>query len=180
VVPEALDPVALRAALDAGQFVLYFQPLVDLRPGAVTGVELLVRWDHPTRGLLVPAALLPGLDVGLPSQWTGQTMLESGCALVVRLAAAGAHLPDGIALNMPSKQLVTPSEAAQVLEVPDRHGLPGSVLAAEITATAEMRDVTQANRELSALRDAGARVVADDFGVAGPSSRGCCSCRCAG
>ncbi|HSP36160.1 MAG TPA: EAL domain-containing protein, partial [Frankiaceae bacterium] len=64
LVPEARLPVTLRAALDDGEFVPHFQPIIDMRDGSVRGLEALVRWAHPTRGLLSPATFLPGLETG--------------------------------------------------------------------------------------------------------------------
>lgn len=165
LVPEATQPRRLRRALDDHEFVPHYQPLVDMRTGAVTGLEALVRWAHPTRGLLTPETFLAGLETGSLVAWAGRDMMEAACGLLVDLQGRGVALPDGVAINITGRQLTTPGLVAEFLTILARHGLPGSALTAEITETAEVSDFTVARGELQLLRDAGVRVVADDFGV---------------
>lgn len=165
LVAEARLPGALRAALDNGEFVPHFQPVVDMRDGTVRGLEALVRWAHPTRGLLTPDAFLPGLETGTLLNANGREMLEAACILMVELQARGLAPARGVAINISGRQLTHTGVARAALARLARHGLPGSALTAEITETAEVTDVVLARGELQALLDAGVHVVADDFGV---------------
>lgn len=165
LVPEARQPVTLRRALDNHEFVPHFQPVVDMRSRRVVGLEALIRWQHPTRGLLTPDAFLPGLENTSLVTWSGYAVLEAACRLTVDLQAVGMTLPGGIAINVSGRQMARPGLAARVIGALERYELPGSALTAELTETAEVVDVQLVAAELTALREAGVRVVADDFGV---------------
>lgn len=165
MVPEARQPVTLRRALDNHEFVPFYQPIVDMRSGAVVGLEALVRWQHPTRGLLTPDAFLPGLETGTLALWTARAVLETSCQVRVDLRYRGLVLPEGVAVNLSGRQLANPGLAAQILAALARHGLPGTGLTLEITETAGLTDIGLARQELLTLRAAGVRIVADDFGV---------------
>jgi EAL domain-containing protein (putative c-di-GMP-specific phosphodiesterase class I) len=165
LVAEARRPESLRRALDEGQFLPWFQPLVDLRDGTVTGLEALVRWQHPTHGLLTPAAFLPGLEAGTLSSWTTRAVLDESLRVVADLRDRGTTLPDGVGVNLSGQQFVRPGLARHVLDRLAAHGLPGSALTLEITETTEITDVLLAREELLTLREAGVHVAADDYGV---------------
>jgi len=165
LVPDVREPTVLRKALDDGEFTPYFQPLVDLHTGATIGLEALIRWAHPTHGMLPPAAFLAGLETGTLADWTRRVMLEAACALTVDLGTRGVVLPDGIAVNVSGRQLANPRAAQALLRMLDRHGLAGTAVTVEITEGAEVADLAAVRRGLWTLRGAGVRVVADDFGV---------------
>ncbi len=165
LIAEARSPRVLRTALDRGEFVAHFQPVVDLDTGAVRGLEALLRWEHPTRGLLTPQVFLPGLQTGCLVGWVGRAMVRAACALTVELQARGITLPGGVAVNITAGQLSTPGLAAEFLAVLSEHGLPGSALVVELTETSRVDDLTVAREQLRRLRGGGVRVVADDFGV---------------
>lgn len=164
VVPEAREPALLHRALDDHEFVPFYQPVVDLAGGHVVGLEALVRWRHPTRGLLTPEAFLPGLETGMLALWTAHAVLEAACTVTVDLLARGLHLPHGIGVNLSGQQLRS-GLAPQILARLAEHQLPGSALTLEITESAQIPDPAAARRELQELRAAGVRVAADDFGV---------------
>lgn len=165
LVAEATQPVVLRRALDAGEFVPYFQPLVDMRDGSIRGLEALIRWHHPTRGVLAPSAFLPGLEAGRLGAWASGAVLERSCGLITDLHARGIDLPDGVAINISGDRLTIPGLSDRILARLARHRIPGTAVTVEITETAEIHDVEIARRELLALRAGGVRAVADDFGV---------------
>lgn len=165
LVPEATNPQTLRRALDNGEFVPHFQPLVDMRTGTITGLEVLLRWEHPTRGLLTPETFLAGLETGSLINVAGREMLDTACAVAADLHRRGIGLPDGIAINVSGQQLSAPGLAREFLTIAARHGVDPSTLVAEITETAEIEDLDLARGELAVLRDSGVRVLADDFGV---------------
>lgn len=165
LVPEARQPLALRHALDNDEFVPHFQPIVDLRTSRVIGLEALVRWDHPTRGLLPPAAFLPGLDAGSFGSWTHRVVVEAACRLAVDLRARGVELEDGIAVNVSARDLTRPGLLATILDIVLSYDLPPTALTLEITEGADIGDLADTRSRLLLLRAAGMRVIADDFGV---------------
>jgi EAL domain-containing protein (putative c-di-GMP-specific phosphodiesterase class I) len=165
LVPEARESRRLLRALDDQEIVPHFQPLVDMRDGRVIGLEALMRWEHPTRGLLAPDAFLAGLQTGSLGGWAARSVIRRSCELLVDLARRQLRLPDGIAVNLSGDRLSRPGLARSVLDILERSGAPSGSLTLEITETAAIRDPALAHAELSALRAAGVRVVADDFGV---------------
>lgn len=165
LVPELRDPTTVRRALENGEFFPHFQPVVDLDTGAVTALEALMRWRHPTRGILSPEAFLPALETGNLIRWSGRAVLEATCSLINDLRATGLTLAEGVAVNVSSRQLTNSRLARRVLDVLAAHEVPGTAITVEITESVEIIDVDNARAELSKLRDAGVRVVADDFGV---------------
>ncbi|WP_433307064.1 putative bifunctional diguanylate cyclase/phosphodiesterase [Actinoplanes sp. CA-030573] len=161
----------LRLALDAGQFRVVYQPIVELPSGRTTAVEALVRWEHPVRGLVSPAAFIPvaeqnGLIVEL-----GAWIMRTACArLALWRASLGSSAPGRISVNVSAKQLARPGFPGFVAEVLAETGLPASCLTVEVTETAvfEGGPAVVALHELRAL---GVRVALDDFGT-GHSSLG--------
>ncbi|MCW2527565.1 MAG: hypothetical protein JWM76_2425 [Pseudonocardiales bacterium] len=162
---DARDPQTVRRALTNNEFVPYFQPVVNLTDGTICGLEALIRWQHPILGLLTPEAFLPALEIGMMADWTGDEILQATCRTLAELRTRGVTLVDGIAINISSRRLTVPGLAQNILSTLARYELPGSALAIELTETAAVRDVAVASAELSILRDAGVRVLADDFGV---------------
>jgi diguanylate cyclase (GGDEF)-like protein len=155
----------LRTALDAGQFRLVYQPIVELPVGRVVAVETLVRWDHPERGLLGPADFIPvaertGLIVEL-----GAWILRNACLQAARWCAdLGADAPEKVSVNVSARQLASTGFARLVAAALDDCGLPPARLAIEITETA----VFEGGRALDALHEVhalGVRIALDDFGT---------------
>ncbi|HEY5183706.1 MAG TPA: EAL domain-containing protein [Actinomycetes bacterium] len=153
----------LRAAIFSRQLIVHYQPKVDSQTAAVNGVEALVRWQHPTRGLLYPDSFLQlAEDFGLMRDLT-TTVLEQSLSQVRLWRAAGRVL--SVAVNLSASSLVD-------LELPDRvrllllnHGLPASALELEITEDFLMGDRERARDILTQLRGLGIRVAVDDFGT---------------
>jgi diguanylate cyclase len=161
----------LRTALDAGQFRVYYQPIVDVPAGRVMAVEALARWEHPERGLVSPADFIPvaeqnGLIVEL-----GAWIMRTAC---MRLAAwrreLGAAAPDRVSVNVSARQLARPGFAETVAAVLAETGLPAECLAVEVTETAVFQG-GPAVVALHELRALGVRIALDDFGT-GHSSLG--------
>ncbi len=153
----------LRTALVDGQLVLHYQPKVDLPGGAVLGVEALVRWQHPVRGLLYPDSFLALVeDAGLMRQLT-RAVLVLALDQAQRWLAHGRRLR--IAVNLSASSLVDaelPSEVAHMLRVRD---LPSNVLQLEITEEFLMVDRDRARQILQELRELGIQIAVDDFGT---------------
>ena len=153
----------LQRALDNNEFRLHYQPIVTMETGALVGVEALVRWAHPTRGLVAPDAFIPladetGLVVPL-----GQWVLEQACRQLVEWSATSPEL--SVSVNVSQRQLRRPEFGAEVGDVIDLTGIDPARVALEITESAIMADVLGTVARLHDLRDLGVRVAVDDFGT---------------
>lgn len=152
-----------RAALGAGQLVLHYQPKVNLTTGLTVGVEALVRWQHPTRGLLYPDAFLPQVEeAGLMRALTDE-VLRTALDQAATWSVTGRRI--AVAVNLPASILVDVDLPAQISVMLAERRLPASVLELEITEESLMSDRARARTILSALRDYGVRIAVDDFGT---------------
>jgi len=161
---ERLALVAdLRLALDREELFLLYQPQVDLRSGRITGVEALVRWQHPRLGTLSPDTFIP------LAESTG--LIEPLTRLVLRSAVRACRrwLDDGlqltVAVNLSARCVSNPALAAIVAAVLDEAELPPGVLVLEITESAVMADPDAAVPTLRRLVEAGIKLSLDDFGT---------------
>lgn len=150
----------LQAALAADQFELHYQTLVDARDGHVACVEALVRWRHPTRGLVPPLSFIPlaeetGLILPL-----GRWVLERAC----RDALAWPESVD-VAVNVSSVQMRQKGFGAEVLAVLAETGLAAARLEVEITETSLLEESEATRENLATLHGAGIRIAMDDFGT---------------
>ena len=154
----------LRSALELGQFVLHYQPQVELRSGRVVGVEALVRWQHPTRGLLAPAHFIDiaeetGLIVPL-----GDWVLRTACAQNRRWQRAG-HPQMRIAVNLSARQFAQPHLTESIASALRESELDPGDLELEITESLVMADVERAIGTLRELKALGVQLSVDDFGT---------------
>jgi diguanylate cyclase (GGDEF)-like protein len=153
----------LRHAVAAGELVVHYQPKVDARTLQICGVEALVRWMHPTRGLLFPGDFLQlAEDSGLMRDLTG-VVLEQSLDQVKEWRETGRHL--SVAVNLSASSLVDAELPSRVLQILLDRGLPASVLEIEITEDFLMGDRERARSILTELRLLGVRVAVDDFGT---------------
>jgi diguanylate cyclase (GGDEF)-like protein len=159
----------LSVAIAHDQFFLVYQPIFDLRDGVITGVEALIRWQHPTRGLLLPEEFVPLLERSGMIVDVGGWVLDQACCQVAALRASG-YLID-ISVNVSARQLERDEFPQVVDEILTRCGLDPRSLIIELTETAIMRDADGIARRLHALKVLGVRVAIDDFGT-GYSSLG--------
>ncbi|GGN81902.1 hypothetical protein GCM10010112_58890 [Actinoplanes lobatus] len=155
----------LRRALDAGEFRLHYQPIVNLGDGRIVGVEALVRWEHPTRGMVSPAEFIPaaertGLIVPL-GRWVLREACRQGAAW---LAEFGPDALEKVAPNVSVRQLHDPGFVADVAAALAGHGLPADRLVLELTESAVLRG-QHVLRVLHELHDSGVRLALDDFGT---------------
>jgi diguanylate cyclase (GGDEF)-like protein len=153
----------LRRALTDHELVLHYQPVMDMATGQVSGVEALVRWQHPARGLLTPSEFL---DV---AEQTGLIHLLTTYVLDQALRDCRRWLDQGlslvVAVNLSTRRLMDyelPGEVAQLLA---QHGVPASLLVLEVTETAAMADPARALSVLYQLRRLGVHLSVDDFGT---------------
>lgn len=153
----------LRHALGADELVLHYQPQVNLTDRSLTGLEALVRWQHPSRGLLAPAAFLDlAGEVGLLGE-LGEWVLNRALRDAARRWRAGARVP--LWINVSAPELEDPVYAATVAEKLRAHQLPGSALGIEMTEDVIIHDVGRARNTLLALRALGVHLAVDDFGI---------------
>ncbi|WP_345771865.1 putative bifunctional diguanylate cyclase/phosphodiesterase [Geodermatophilus sabuli] len=152
----------LRTALTDGELVVFLQPQLDLRNGDVVGAEALVRWNHPTRGLLSPADLLPAAEqAGLLRPLT-DTVLE------LALAAAGRWWTDHevpVSVNLSAANVTDLDLPDKVASALRRHGLPARALTLELVEDTLMTDPERGRAVLSDLRRLGVRTSIDDYGT---------------
>ncbi|MCZ7887295.1 MULTISPECIES: putative bifunctional diguanylate cyclase/phosphodiesterase [Agrobacterium] len=153
----------LRKAVQRDEFVLHFQPQVDLASGRISGVEALVRWQHPTEGLLGPAEFI-GLaeETGLIVE-LGANILRKACHQAQAWVAAGLS-PVKIAVNISPRQFQG-GLVQQIRSVLKETGLAPSLLEIEITETLIIQDVEASVRIMRAIKQMGVSLALDDFGI---------------
>ncbi len=156
----------LRRGLERGEIVPYFQPIVELTTGHVTGFEALARWLHPERGLLAPDQFLPmAEETGLIDE-IGATVLQDALAQFARWRARELPFADAtLAVNVGTRQVVDPAFAELVAEVLGQSGITADSLWLEITETALLADVKASTVALRNLRSLGLHLAVDDFGT---------------
>ncbi len=153
----------LRTGIEDGQLVLHHQPKIAIASGRVTGVEALVRWQHPERGLVPPDQFLPLVeDAGLSSALSAQVlrMALRDCA---RWHAEGLEI--SVAVNLSTSELLDEDLPCRVAALLREVGLTGSALVVEITESVFMVDKRTSVAVLSALRAQGIRISIDDYGT---------------
>jgi EAL domain-containing protein (putative c-di-GMP-specific phosphodiesterase class I) len=162
-VPTPVALTGLRAARGSGQVVAHFQPQVRLATGALAGLEALVRWHHPERGLLLPGAFLPAVQrTALLTALTGEVLAQA--------ARRGARAwQDGgrvtMAVNISPRTLLDPALPDLVEDALAASGLPAHALVLEITEEAMVEDSQRATAALHRLTSAGVQISLDDYGV---------------
>ncbi|MEJ7582976.1 MAG: EAL domain-containing protein [Acidimicrobiales bacterium] len=162
----------LARGIESGQLRLVYQPIVSIQTGRITGVEALVRWDHPERGRLSPDAFIPlAEDTGLIVP-LGQWVLEEACQqLRTWQLSLPASATVSMSINLSVRQLERESIVEEVASVIDRFGLDANTVTLEITETMIMSDTDMSRRRLAALQEVGVQLAIDDFGT-GYSSLG--------
>jgi predicted signal transduction protein with EAL and GGDEF domain len=155
---------SIRQALAGNEFTVHYQPKFCLRSGALSGAEALIRWQSPTRGLVMPGEFIAvAEDSGLIVP-IGDWVLNEVCRQLAEWL--GRNLaPTPVAVNVSSRQFLRPDFADGVIALLDRHGLPPTLLGIEITESAVIGDPELAIRHLRRLREVGIEVSLDDFGT---------------
>ena len=152
--------IDLRAAVAGNQFVLYFQPVVAVADKSVKSFEALIRWKHPTRGMVSPAEFIPvAEDTGLIVQ-IGQWVVQEAC----RQAATWPETIK-VAVNVSSIQFKSPGLIKTISDSLRDAGIDGSRLIVEVTESVMIKDAEQAIATLHAVKDLGITVAMDDFGT---------------
>ena len=156
----------MRQAIANGEFVVYYQPIIDMQSGRVAGVEALVRWQHPARGMISPAKFIPiaeetGLIVPL-----GRSVLRQACLKARHWQTA---FPDShnlvMSVNLSMRQMMEKDIVAQVAAILEESGLAPELLKLEITESMMLHDTHATIETMTALRGLGIRLAIDDFGT---------------
>ena len=156
----------LRRGLDAAEFDLHFQPIVPLTPGGGASVEALLRWRHPTRGLIGPQEFIDvAIDSGVMLE-LGRRVLRAACAAIARLRTRPGLEDLDLTVNMSAPEILLPGTAEAVRSELLAHGLPPRALTLEITETALMVDMERAANAIAEIRALGVGISLDDFGTA--------------
>lgn len=154
----------LHRAVANGEFLLFYQPQVSLKDGSLRGAEALLRWQHPQRGLLSPAAFLPSLEGGPLAAIVGAWILDEACAQAAYWRRNG--MPQiRMGVNLFGAQFRMGNLVSQVLEALDRHGLPAEALELEITENIVLNHDDAVLNTLRTLRSHGVGIAFDDFGT---------------
>jgi diguanylate cyclase (GGDEF)-like protein len=153
----------VRRAIEQNELVLHYQPKIDLRTGQAFAVEALVRWQHPTRGLLGPGEFLPVVESTHLIKPLTLYVLDEALRQVRAWADAGEHI--GVAVNLAAAYAGDTRLPAQVADSLARHGVDASLLEIELTETAVLDDPTRAQAVLEALAALGVKLSVDDFGT---------------
>jgi diguanylate cyclase (GGDEF)-like protein len=153
----------LRTAIETDQLVLHYQPKLHLESGTVCGVEALVRWEHPRRGLVGPMEFVPMAErTGLIHPLTDRVLRG---ALAQAKVWQDAGQPMAVAVNVSTRSLLNLDFPDRVQALLAEYGVPAELLGLEITETTIMEDPQRALTVLTRLHDAGVRLSIDDFGT---------------
>jgi EAL domain-containing protein (putative c-di-GMP-specific phosphodiesterase class I) len=151
----------LVQAIERGDMVLHYQPVMELATRTVVGYEALVRWQHPTRGLLLPGAFLSLLDDRKLATELGTALVEQAAVFLTHCPSPGAW----VSLNVSADQLGDSEFANSVLGAIARYRLSPQRLVVELTEASLVAPNTRIRHELTELRNAGVPILLDDFGT---------------
>ncbi len=170
---DHFDPVRLsllgqvRTALERCEFVVHYQPKLDLRSQRVTGVEALVRWQHPDKGLLAPGEFVPMVEQTALIGPLTANIVEQAVGDLASWRRQGLELE--VAINLSARSLLDAELPAQLLEIARRHEVAPELLTIEVTESATLVDPDAAIAVLQRLRAEGFKVSIDDYGTGNAS-----------
>ncbi len=153
----------LRSALTGEQFRLVYQPIYNLDDLVMIGVEALLRWEHPTRGLVQPDEFIPILEQTGEIREVGKWVLLQACKQMATWHARGDTLD--VSVNVSGRQRDDDAVVGHIRHALSASGLEATSLIIEVTETALMRNASATGRRLQAIKDLGVRIAVDDFGT---------------
>ena len=156
--------LALRGALEGGQFVLHYQPKLELNTGRVSGVEALLRWNRPGHGLVYPAEFVPVLEETGMVVRVGEWIVDEACRQIAEWNEQGVR-ELRVAVNVSSRQFVEGDLEGVVRGAIGRHGIEPGMLELELTESALMTNAERTIEVLERLKALGIRIAIDDFGT---------------
>ncbi|TFW35763.1 EAL domain-containing protein [Massilia horti] len=156
--------LALRSALEGGQFELYYQPKLELNTGRISGVEALLRWHRPGFGLVYPAEFVPVMEeTGLVVR-VGEWIIDEACRQIAAWNAGGVS-DVRVAVNVSSRQFVEGDLEGTVRRSIERHGIEPGLLELELTESVLMSNFEHTSEVLGRLKELGIKIAIDDFGT---------------
>jgi diguanylate cyclase (GGDEF)-like protein/PAS domain S-box-containing protein len=165
----ALDRLELESdlhkAVDEHQLRLVYQPIIRLQSNEIVGFEALLRWDHPTRGVINPDNFIPIAESSGTIVGIGRWVLEEACRTAAQWQRTYPAEPLTMAVNLSARQLAAPDIVGDVANALVRSGFGAASLILEMTESVLVQDAETATRRLQALRALGVRLAIDDFGT---------------
>jgi diguanylate cyclase (GGDEF)-like protein/PAS domain S-box-containing protein len=156
----------LKVALERSEFVLHYQPKVDLRTGTIVHMEALLRWYHPQRGVVLPSEFIPLAEESGLITPLGQWVLKEACTQIRRWQVLYPRARTLVAdVNLSASQFHQPNLGGEAAKILNETGLDPSHLELEITESVLMEDAPSTVAPLKQLKDLGVRVAIDDFGT---------------
>ncbi len=159
---ESLEHI--RSALRNHEFVLYYQPKVNMRTGAIIGAEALIRWQHPERGLLAPATFLPVIENHLLSVELGEWVIATALEQMADWQIAGLEIPVSVNIGALQLQQTNFANRLEELLILQPHANPNN-LELEILETSALEDINQVSTAIHACQSLGVSFALDDFGT---------------
>ncbi len=154
----------IMVAYQRQEFVLHYQPQVNMRTGAVIGMEALIRWQHPQRGLLAPGLFLPAIEGHDLAIAIGAMVIDQALSQMARWQGLGLRLP--VSVNVSSQQLQQADFVDQLRRALAAHpGVPPESLELEVVETSALQDIAQVSGLMQACAELGVRFALDDFGT---------------
>ena len=157
---------SIRSALDNQQFVLYYQPKVNMRTGTVIGAEALIRWQHPERGLLNPIEFLPAIENNPMMIELGEWVIDSALTQISQWQAMGLNLPLNTSVNIAAMQLQQTNFVNRLTTLLVAHpDVSPCYLELEVLETSALEDVHHVSKTMSDCMEQGVKFAFDDFGT---------------
>lgn len=155
----------LQSVIDTGSLILHYLPEVDMRTGEILATEALVRWQHPTRGLLLPDSFIHVAEsINLAGE-LGRWVMRTACEQFSRWQASGICKDAVIRINVSPVQLVADGFVESVRDTIAEFGLDGKSVCLEITESVVVQDIETTRITLAGLKEVGVRIAIDDFGT---------------
>jgi EAL domain-containing protein (putative c-di-GMP-specific phosphodiesterase class I) len=159
---ESLEDI--RRALTGNEFVLHYQPKVNMSSGEIIGAEALIRWAHPERGLLAPGVFLPVVEDHPLAEDIGEWVIDTALAQMERWRARGLHLP--VSVNVGARQLQQPDFVDRLRAALARHrAIEAGDLSMEVLETSALEDLARVSLVIESCREIGVSFALDDFGT---------------
>ncbi|GAA0820696.1 hypothetical protein GCM10009111_26570 [Colwellia asteriadis] len=157
---------AIRHALDHNEFVLHYQPKVNMRSGTVIGFEALIRWQHPKKGLLSPAEFLPIIENNPMNIEMGEWVINSALTQISQWQKQGLHPPLNISVNIAAVQLQQPKFTKNIIKLLKSHpDVEPHLLELEVLETSALDDISHVSATMNACIKLGVNFALDDFGT---------------
>ncbi|HEY8101350.1 MAG TPA: EAL domain-containing protein [Burkholderiaceae bacterium] len=155
---------ALISAIDNNEFLLHYQPKVNITTGRITGVEALIRWERPGHGLIQPGVFIPLLEETGLIQRVGSWVIETACKQISEWLRSPVG-PMHVSVNVASRQFMAGSLEEDVLNALKKYGIDPALLELELTESSVMSNVEKTISILSNLKELGVQISIDDFGT---------------